>query len=152
MLAFRIADARHTIFSASGAMLHGGRWNSIGQPVIYAAETYAGALLEILAHANLSSVPRNHRLVTIDIPDKVAIETLLPDDLPAWNLEDLTAPRVFGDRWIREGRTAVLKVPGVVTGGHERNVLFNPAHPDFALISPSQPEVVHWDRRLFRPR
>jgi RES domain-containing protein len=152
VLAFRIADARHAIFSATGAMLHGGRWNSVGQPVIYAAETYAGALLEILAHANLSSVPRNHRVVTITIPDQVAMETLRPEDLPAWNLEDLTAPRAFGDTWIREQRSAVLRVPGVVTGGRERNALFNPAHPDFSLISPSEPEVVHWDRRLFRSR
>jgi RES domain-containing protein len=152
VFAFRIADARHAIFSASGAMLHGGRWNSIGQPVIYAAETYAGALLEILVHANLSSVPKNHRAVTITIPDQITIETLRPQDLPGWNLEDLSIPKNFGDRWIREGRSAVLRVPGVVTGGHERNVLFNPAHPDFAKISASEPEVIPWDRRLFRSR
>ena len=33
-------------------MLHGARWNSPGRRVIYAAETYAGALLEILVHAS----------------------------------------------------------------------------------------------------
>jgi len=39
-------------------MLHGARWNSPGRRVIYASETYAGALLEILVHAS-GSVPRN---------------------------------------------------------------------------------------------
>ena len=53
MIAYRIADARHPIFDGTGAMLRGGRWNSIGQRVIYAAESYAGAMLEILVHANL---------------------------------------------------------------------------------------------------
>jgi RES domain-containing protein len=55
MIAYRIIDARHPIFDPTGAMLHGGRWNSVGGRVIYAAETYAGALLEILAHSNLAS-------------------------------------------------------------------------------------------------
>jgi RES domain-containing protein len=51
VFAYRIADARHAIFDPTGAMLHGGRWNSIGHRVIYAAATYAGALLEV------SSIP-----------------------------------------------------------------------------------------------
>jgi RES domain-containing protein len=33
-------------------MLHGARWNSPERRVVYAAETYAGALLEILVHAS----------------------------------------------------------------------------------------------------
>ena len=45
MRAFRIADRRHPIFDGTGAKLTGGRWNSPGRPVIYAAETFAGALL-----------------------------------------------------------------------------------------------------------
>jgi len=71
MIAYRIADGRHPIFDATGAMLHGGRWNPIGLPVIYASETYAAALLEILVHANLSQPPKNHRVVQIDIPEEV---------------------------------------------------------------------------------
>ena len=43
-------------------------WVSVGQRVIYAAETYAGALLEVLVHANLSQPPQNHRVIRIDIP------------------------------------------------------------------------------------
>jgi RES domain-containing protein len=38
--------------------LNGGRWNSAGKRVIYAAQTYAGALLEVLVHANLGIVPK----------------------------------------------------------------------------------------------
>jgi RES domain-containing protein len=71
--AFRIADMRHPIFDGSGAMLHGARWNSPGRRVIYAAETDAGALLEILVHAS-GSVPRSQGYVEIEIPAGLSIE------------------------------------------------------------------------------
>ncbi len=152
MLGFRIADARHEIFSPVGAMLQGGRWNSPGLAVIYAAESYAGALLEVLVHANLSRAPLNHRLVTITISEAVKIETLFPLDLPQWNDDDLRVPRAFGDQWIREGRSAVLRVPGVVTAGRENNLILNPLHPEFKLISASSPETITWDQRIFKAR
>lgn len=149
MFAYRIADARHPIFDPTGALLHGGRWNSPGHPIVYAAETYAGALLEMLVHANLSRLPRNHRIVRIAIPDTVAIELVLPSQVPGWDREEPAASRVFGDRWIREGRTAVLKVPSVVTHGREHNFVLNASHPQFASISAEDPEPVIWDERLF---
>src|SRR6266436_2721595 len=62
--AFRIADMRHTIFDGSGAMIHGARWNSPGRRVIYAAETYAGALLEILVHAS-GRIPRSRPVLLV---------------------------------------------------------------------------------------
>jgi RES domain-containing protein len=76
VLAYRIADSRHPIFDATGAMLHGGRWNSAGLRAIYAAETFAGALLEVLVHANLSQPPKHHRVVRIEVPDNLKVETV----------------------------------------------------------------------------
>jgi RES domain-containing protein len=55
MIVYRIAGARHPIFDATGAMLYGDRWNSVGLRAIYAAETYAGAMLEVLVHSKLVS-------------------------------------------------------------------------------------------------
>jgi RES domain-containing protein len=81
--AFRIADMRHAIFDGSGAMFHGARWNSPGRRVIYAAETYAGALLEILVHAS-GSVPQSQGYVEIEIPAGLSIEEITPADLPQW--------------------------------------------------------------------
>jgi RES domain-containing protein len=150
MIVYRIADARHPIFDATGAMLHGGRWNSVGLHAIYAAETYAGALLEVLVHSNLSRPPKNHRVVRIAIPDEVKLETIFAGDIKGWDVEDMKASRSFGDRWIQESRTAVLRVPSVVTQGRENNIVFNPAHPDFAFIQAEAPELVRWDARLFR--
>jgi RES domain-containing protein len=146
--AFRIADMRHAIFDGSGAMLHGARWNSPGRRVIYAAETYAGALLELLVHAS-GSVPRSQGYVEIEIPAGLSIEEITPADLPRWNSRSFEAARSFGDRWYDERRTPVLMVPSVVTHV-ERNVLINQEHPDFHRISASQPVPMRWDRRLWR--
>jgi RES domain-containing protein len=150
VIAYRIADARHPIFDASGAMLHGGRWNSVGLPAIYAAETYAGALLEVLVHANQSQPPKHHRVVLVVIPDEVKVETVTANSLKGWDAEDMRASRAFGDRWIRENRTAILRVPSVITHGREDNIVFNPAHVEFALVQASNSEAVHSDARLFR--
>jgi RES domain-containing protein len=149
MIAYRIADARHPIFDPAGALLYGGRWNSVGQTVIYAAESYAGAMLEVLVHANLAVPPKNHRVVRISIPDAVKVETVTPSSLPGWNSEVLATTRAFGDRWLREMRTVILRVPSVVTVGRENNILFNPLHPQFASIQAAAPEQIHWDIRLF---
>jgi RES domain-containing protein len=141
---------RHPIFDGSGAMLHGARWNSPGRRVIYAAETYAGALLEILVHAS-GSVPQSQGYVRIDIPAALSVEEATPDDVPRWNSPSFDSTRVFGDAWYDERRTPVLMVPSVVT--HlERNVLINQEHPDFLHIQVSQPLAVRWDSRLWKRR
>jgi RES domain-containing protein len=151
MRAFRIADRRHAIFDGTGARLYGGRWNSPGRPVIYAAETFAGALLEALVHANVGKVPRRHAVIDIVIPDSLEVETVEPRSLPGWRAESQLVCRRFGDRWLNESRSCVLLVPSAVTDGHERNVLINPLHPDFAQITASKPKAIRWDQRLFLP-
>jgi RES domain-containing protein len=145
--AFRIADVRHPIFDGTGAMLHGARWNSPGRRIIYAAETYAGALLEILVHAS-GSVPHNQGYIEIEIPADLSIEEITPDDVPDWDLPSFEAARLFGDRWYDKRRTPVLLVPSVVTR-IERNVLINQDHVDFRHIRASEPMPVRWDSRLW---
>jgi len=149
MLAFRIADQRHPIFDPMGAFLYGGRWNSVGKRVIYAAQTYAGALLEVLVHANLGVIPKTQAAVEIQIPDDVAMESVAHADVDGWASDDITASRRIGDLWLDERRTAALLVPSVALQGREKNVLINPDHPDFARIVASAPESVVWDPRLF---
>src|ERR1035437_775312 len=144
MLAFRIADHRHPIFDPAGAFLHGGRWNSVGRRVIYAAQTYASALLEVLVHANLGVVPRTQAVVEITIPESVSVETMTAAELEGWAAEDVTASRRFGDRWLDERRTAVLLVPRVALQGREREVLINPGPPDFVRLGARAPATAGW--------
>ena len=149
MQAFRIADRRRKIFDGTGAKLYGGRWNSPGRPVIYAAETYAGALLEILVHANIGRIPRTHAVVEIQIPEDLTIARFDQPELLAWSDAADSVSRNFGDRWLEEKRSCVLLAPSAVTRGREHNLLINPEHPDFARITCSQPQEVLWDDRLF---
>ena len=128
--------------------MHGARWNSPGRLVIYAAETYAGALLELLVHAS-GSVPRNQGFVEIAIPAGVRIEVVEADALGGWDAPSSTCARQFGDRWYDERRTPVLIVPSVVTRV-EANIPINQEHPDFARITASEPAQVRWDHRLWR--
>ncbi|MBU9607289.1 RES family NAD+ phosphorylase [Burkholderia multivorans] len=149
MKLFRIADARNTIWSGTGAMLVGGRFNSPGRPVIYAAFTFAGAMLEVLVHARIGKVPKTHGWVEATVPDDIVVERHTADTLPAgWDAAAPQPARRFGDAWLTESRTAVLVVPSVVARA-EFNVLVNPAHPDAARIVVTDPRPVVWDERLF---
>ena len=147
--AYRIADSRHPIFDGTGAAALGGRWNSAGRRVIYASDTYAGALLEKLAHTNIGRVPSNQVYVEIEIPEGVEIEILNSASLPGWDQAGQRASRVCGDDWYDEQRSAVLLVPSIITRV-ERNVVINENHPAFPKIKADTPRPVIWDERLFR--
>jgi RES domain-containing protein len=117
--------------------------------VIYASRSFAGAMLECLAHAGIGRVPRTHVAVEMTIAAAVAIERQDETSLPrGWDHADLRVARAFGDAWIRERRTAVLVVPSVVAR-REGNVVINPQHSDFTGIIAGTPETVVWDARLF---
>jgi RES domain-containing protein len=146
---YRIADARHPIWDGQGAALFGGRWNSAGQPVIYASLVYSCAMLEVLVHASIGRAPKNHQYVVANVPDSVSVELRKADSLPAgWADANGVVARNFGDKWLAERRSAVLIVPSVVA--HiDFNALVNPAHPDFGKITTQAPTDVVWDQRLF---
>ena len=148
MDAYRIADSRYPIFDATGAAINGGRWNSVGKRVIYASESYAAAMLEVLAHRNAPTLPKHHKAVHIFIPDAVAIETVLPGDLPGWDDQDERISKEFGDAWYDAKRTPILRVPSVATHGPEFNLVLNSTHPDFHLLQAGEPAAIIWDARL----
>ncbi len=145
--AYRIADSRREVFDGSGAATFGGRWNSPGRRVIYASETYAGALLEKLVHTNIGRIPSTQSWIEIVVPAGFVVEEVKQDDLPCWDDPSQQESRTYGDDWYDRRRTAVLLVPSVVTRV-ELNVIFNQEHPDFAQMKAGKPTPVVWDRRL----
>ncbi|MDP3537272.1 MAG: RES domain-containing protein [Azonexus sp.] len=149
MQIFRIGDERHSLWDGTGAALVGGRWNSPGRQMIYGSISYACAMLEILAHANIGRIPLTHRFIIAEVPDDVMIERHEASTLPSgWDAESNLAARGFGDQWLQEARSTVLLVPSVVAR-MEWNALVNPFHPDASRLRLSASEKVVWDKRLF---
>lgn len=149
LVAWRVCKARFDPFDGTGAEVAGGRWNSPGHPVVYAADSFAGALLEILAHsARPRTLPGPHRGMRFEMPAEL-VERLEPEQLPGWDERGSIEARSFGDSWLRERRTPVLVVPSVPARPVGRVVLINPRHPSAQHIARLEPFPVPWDDRLF---
>ena len=127
----------------------GGRWNSPAHRVIYAADSYAAVMLEMLVHTRIGRVPASHRWIEIAIPKSVSVEIVDGVALPGWSEEDSGVARRFGDNWFNARRSVVLVVPSVVTGGLSRNLVIHQEHPEFAQLRASDAQPVVWDGRLF---
>ena len=84
MRAYRIGDAHgdYPVYSGQGSSETEGRWNSLGQDVIYAARYYSTAVLEKLAY--MGEMPANQQFVEIDIPAGVTYEVVTKDTVPRW--------------------------------------------------------------------
>lgn len=149
---WRITTARFaaTAFSGEGARLYGGRWNPKGFALVYAAESRALALLEMM----VQDAPLRARYVLIpaQLPDTLSVTLVeLAELAPDWRrLDRRDALQRIGRGWLEGGRSAVLAVPSAVLPA-ERNYLLNPAHPDFARITLGEPEALDTDFRLMRP-
>ena len=152
LTAYRIGDpaGAHQIFDATGSRLAPGRWNTTASPIIYASEHYATAMLELLANGT-GRLPPNQHFVQITIPNGVSYEILNPAHLPGWEDVSRAASRTYGEAWQTSRRSLLLLVPSVVAR-MEMNVLINPDHPEFPLITHSLHQPVWWDERLFNTK
>lgn len=138
--------------SGLGAAKTGGRWNSIGKPMVYTSRSVALAYLETLAHIGRET-PRNRFLVRIVVPDKVWHEALWvkEKDLPkTWRAEPAGLGSIqFGDKWLTSGKSALLCLPSVIVP-EDTNVLINPNHKDAASIQARVQRQLLYDARLLR--
>lgn len=151
MHAYRLAKAQYAALDGEGARLYGGRWNSRGVAMVYLASSASLALVELLVHLNPGVIPPEMVLLTIEIPDDIASETLHP--LPGdWNLDPPPlACQMAGDRWARSARSAIMRVPSVIVP-MESNLLLNPLHPESRRINTIKTESFPFDSRFFHTR
>ncbi len=134
-------------FSGEGARLYGGRWNRVGQSVIYAAESRSLALLEMLVQDE--PLRAHYVLIPAHLTDAVSMETLDPNTLPSqWRTQaGREALQFLGGEWLQQMRSCVLAVPSAVVPA-ELNFLINPLHPDFKRVSLGAAETLETDLRL----
>jgi len=137
--------------SGAGTKISGGRWNAVGDALVYTSETQALACLETVVHLNAGGLPLNRYLVSVTIPAAVwaRARTVTPGSLlVGWDADPSGRASIqFGSAWIRSGSCALLRVPSVIVPD-EYNVLINPLHPDSRTIVARKIRKWLYDPRL----
>ena len=152
MLCYRISRKKYAgSLSGEGAKRYGGRWNSVGTPIIYAAATSSLAMLEILVHVNVDLLPDDYQLITIEIPDNGIAPSVSITDLPVdWGSNPfMKATKQLGDAFYKDGAYLALSVPSAVNRT-DTNILINPDHVDFKQLKIVDTRLIVFDERLFK--
>jgi RES domain-containing protein len=147
MTVYRITLAVHADkLVASG---YPARWNSKDIKVIYTAQSRALACLENVVHRNSRGLQDNFRILTINIPDQLKVMVIDRNTLVAdWQqFASLPYTQRIGDKWVKDGMSAVLQVPSVIIPG-EFNYILNVAHKDFTKITLVGNEPFSFDGRI----
>jgi RES domain-containing protein len=153
--AWRIVKKKYqtAVLSGEGARLGGGRWNYPGVPVVYGSETLSLAALELFVHFVRKDIVIGKALVAIPItvPDNVGVTDVLTADLKTgWDSSPPSdSTRDIGTKWIRDGLSAVLRVPSAIIP-EEHNYVMNPGHADFAKITAGPPRPFSLDARMWK--
>ena len=150
--AWRIVKRKYAkaAFSGEGARVFGGRWNSSGFPVVYTAGSHSLAALEMLVHLDSCELLNQYVVAEIEIDYSLIAEfdhSLLPRN---WRADRAPAKATaIGDEWMRESRSAALKLPSTIIPS-EAVLLLNPRHEDFAKIHFGKFESFRFDPRLVK--
>jgi RES domain-containing protein len=143
------ADKSTTAFDGEGARLYGGRWNPIGAPMVYASEHQSLAALEVRVHIDKTRMRKQYKCFAFHFDDDL-LQIFPANQMPKdWRQEPPppSLQRIGGD-WLKSMASVVLAVPSVIIPT-ERNLLINPAHPDFRKLKIQPPTNFVFDYRLF---
>lgn len=156
VLLYRIASEtrkyKATDLSGGGAAAHPGRWNAVGEHVVYAAKSRSMAVLETAAHIDDAGLPQNRFLIRIDVPLSVwrARKTFKASQLdPLWcAIPAGKTSEDVGSDWFRSKSSALLLVPSVIVP-EELVVVINATHPSAKQLNAVAERVFEYDK-LFR--
>jgi RES domain-containing protein len=149
--AWRIVKAKHVdkAFDGEGARIAGGRWNRIGIPMIYTADSLALAVLEITVHLSQEDwLQKKYFRISVQF-DPTLVTLLDPAEIPEdWDsLPPSESTQNIGTQWALLQESVILKVPSTVIR-EEFNYLINPVHPDFKNLLIGNPQTVVFDPRI----
>lgn len=137
-------------FDGEGARENGGRWNSVGIPLVYTSATVSLAILEVLVNLGEESLLKSYSLAYAEFQDSL-VSKVSATKLPANWKESPVPPslQAIGDTWIASKTSAILEVPSAIVE-HENNYLINPHHRDFSKIKISKAKPFPFDERLLK--
>jgi len=146
---WRIARRAQVAPDGEGARLYGGRWNSPGTAVVYAASRLSLAALEYLVHIDPDDAPDDLVALRLSVPGNTTELVLASESLPAGWQRTPPPPecQTIGDRWARNREHLLLRIPSVLVP-EESNVLVNPMHPDASLVRVEGFRPFSFDPRL----
>jgi RES domain-containing protein len=162
MTIVRLYRSRFSPKDATGAKLHGGRWNSPGNAVLYASSTLALACLETLVHIrDVNLMPSDYVFCEIEVPGALISPWDLTGEMALARIESPVLSREYGDAWLgtveqfsmgpshwrRTKTRPVQTVPSVIVP-REMNYLISPAHPQFDRLVWGEPQPFRFDPRL----
>lgn len=146
--------SKHSDLGGIGGEKADARWHTaaVGKRIVYLAEHPAVALIESLV--NLSGIPeafpRNFQLLKIEADLGVEIEESA-NGLPTDWRNNLSLTRRLGDEWLKERRTALLRIPSVPSP-QSFNYVLNPLHPDAQKVRIIESTWLPYDERLFKTK
>ena len=140
MRVWRIARSTYArsveeMLSGEGAARYGGRWNPKGMPAVYCSENSSLAALGILVNLARPSTFPSYRILDLDVPDESIVTATAP----------VADTRRAGADLLRTH--LAIMAPSAVNP-LERNVVLNPAHPDFNEVRPGAIRPFIFDGRL----
>jgi RES domain-containing protein len=148
MLVYRLTTRTHaTKLDGKGAELYRGRWNTKGNPVIYAAAFRSLAVLEY--RVNNPHPVKGLVMVTLQVPDD-NIQQLQLKSLPKnWHIYSYQSPTAsIGDKFLKAKKALCLLVPSAVVS-QEHNILINPLHPQITEVQMLDVQPFLIDHRMY---
>ncbi|MFN8262676.1 MAG: RES family NAD+ phosphorylase [Chitinophagales bacterium] len=150
MIVYRICNKLYANdLQGIGAKMYGGRWNNVGNAVVYTSSSRALAALEVLVHLPSTTLKKlDFTVVSIEIPENSVEEIFYADIKRDFQINRFsTYFKNIGDNWLRENSSLLLKVPSVVIH-EEMNYLINPNHKDFNKVKLTETKLFRFDDRL----
>ena len=140
--------SNYATLNGRGGLTYPGRWHHAGWPVVYLAESPAGALLETLVHLMIDpeDVPDRYQLLQVEVPDAIEIADLRLPVGTDWR-NDVELTRQTGDAWLRGRTTSLGRVPSALVP-RTFNFLLNPLHPGAGSVKIAEVFEDRYDLRL----
>lgn len=151
MKVFRLSKAEFSgDLSGKGAEIAGGRWNPKGIPVVYTSDSRALCMAEVAVHLPVGLIPKDYKIVEIEIPEDKILE-VSKESLPEnWNAyPEIIETKKIGEEWVKSSEFLILKVPSAVVEG-DFNYLINPRNKDINQVKINSVKEFRFDSRLFQ--